>query len=459
MASPLKILFALRDAEPLHYVHLINAVASRGHIIRVLYDKKWTQPSELEKLRRETKHSTHHIEYRASFQRKGASRVILFYLREILSYRRYLLHPEQSVYYRDRWKGYLPSCVQRIFSHVFAERMLMSSVAGWIGRMIEHMISPVRLICDDIKAFAPDVVFASPLTLRFSSSEVEYLKAALRLNIPTIASVLTWDNLTTKGIMHIFPDRLLAWNEVQAKEAVDHQCLPAERVRITGAVMFDDWIMHLTPSMSREAFCCAHGLNPEYPIVVYLGSSANMAADETWILDKLRHAFNTSDDLRMRRMQIIVRPHPANYRIYETLKAEGVTVIPKQGSLRDTPEAVQLFYNTMHYSEAAVEGANTTAIIESVIAGKPAIAFVTEEYKKTQMDTKHFNQLVSEGALYLPHTAETVVQTVSEMMKGNDTLIEHRKAFVKKYIRPLGEKRMAAEVIADEIEEMAHGEK
>jgi len=450
----LRILFALRDAEVFHYKHILLTLAKRGHRIRIVYDKRWSNAHALEKLQDCLKEFPR-IEYGVAKTRTGISRDILFHVRELLSFRRYVVVRGQSSYYRDRWFGYLPKTAQRIFARPWMESLLSMRMTGFFLKSIESVIPPVRRIMADIREFNPDVLFASPVTLRFSSSEVEYLKAAIRMHIPSVVSVLTWDNLTTKGLMHVFPDRLLVWNEVQASEAVVHQFFPKERIRITGSTLFDDWILHCSPSDAREEFCRAHGLRPEDPIITYLGSSSHMASDETWIIAQLRSAFDGSENQRTGRMQIIVRPHPAHYHIYEKINLRDVVAVPAKGSLRDTEGALQLFYNTLYHSEAAIEGANTTAIIEAIIAKKPAIAYVSDEYKKTQMDTKHFNQLVSEGALYLASTAQEVVRIVGDIMRGNDTRICERENFVKKYIRPLGENRLAAECIADEIERMA----
>ena len=457
-SKKLKILFALRDAEPFHYKHILLACRKRGHHVRMVYDKQWTNQDEFARLK-ESLVDFPDIEYCVAKQRTGFSRLFLFYVRELLSFRRYAIVKGQSLYYKDRWRGYLPKTIQYLLSLPGVEGLLGTGVAGMFLKSIERIMPPVNEICDDIRSYKPDVLFASPLDLRFSSAEVEYLKAAARMEIPSVGSILTWDNMTTKGLMHIFPDRLLAWNEVQKEEAVVFQFFPRERIRITGATLFDDWIIHLTPSTTRAEFCSMHGLQREDPIVLYLGSSANMATNESWVVSELREALDRSGDSKLARTQIIIRPHPGNNHIYDKIAGTNIAIIPKIGRLRVTEEELKLFYDTVYHSVAAIEGANTTAIIESIIAGKPAIAFITEEYKKTQMETKHFNQLVNEEALYLAHSPDEFIRILGDMINDHDEKKEKRNAFVKKYIRPLGMDRLAAEHIADEIEDVAFYQK
>lgn len=45
----------------------------------------------------------------------------------------------------------------------------------------------------------------SPVNMRFSE-ELDYLKAARELGIPTHLAVYSWDNLSTQGLIHMTPD-------------------------------------------------------------------------------------------------------------------------------------------------------------------------------------------------------------------------------------------------------------
>jgi hypothetical protein len=56
-----------------------------------------------------------------------------------------------------------------------------------------------------LEAYRPDVVVASPFIFP-ASKELEYIKAAKALSIPTVGAVLSWDNLTSKGTFHVIPD-------------------------------------------------------------------------------------------------------------------------------------------------------------------------------------------------------------------------------------------------------------
>src|SRR5207248_10861148 len=109
--------------------------------------------------------------------------------------------------------------------------------------------------------------------------QTDTVKAARKLGIPVALAVASWDHLTTKGLVKAPPDRAFVWNEFQVREAVDLHGLPADRVVVTGAQLFDPWFDR-RPSMTREEFLARVGLDPAAPYVLYVGSSRNIAPAE-----------------------------------------------------------------------------------------------------------------------------------------------------------------------------------
>ena len=194
--------------------------------------------------------------------------------------------------------------------------------------------------------------------------------------------------------------------------------------------------------------------------MVYLGSSANIAKDETWLVLELREALNKSPDELLRNAKLVVRPHPANCKVYEKIdgssEAHGIFIFPKTGALPNDQDSRKLLYNTLYHS-AAVVGINTSAMIESVIVGKPVVSYLTDEYRKTQAEAQHFQQLLAENVLEVVKTPEEFVEVAGKLIAGKDTHKKEREAFVKKFIRPLGFEKLAGEAAADEIEKMIYG--
>ncbi len=135
----------------------------------------------------------------------------------------------------------------------------------------EEVLPAQSAAIEGISANAPDIVLLTPL-IDIGSSQVEYVKACRALRIPIVHCVASWDNLTNKGLIKALPDRVFVWNEAQKREAVELHDVPAERVVVTGAQLFDRWF-EWRPSRDRQSFCAELGLDAAKPILLYTASS------------------------------------------------------------------------------------------------------------------------------------------------------------------------------------------
>ena len=53
------------------------------------------------------------------------------------------------------------------------------------------------------------------------SSQIDYLRAARELGVPTALCVWSWDHLSSKALIRECPERVFVWNETQKREAVE----------------------------------------------------------------------------------------------------------------------------------------------------------------------------------------------------------------------------------------------
>lgn len=468
----MNILFVFRSIRPFHYHQTtLEALCARGHRVCALFDYEWSKSKTgvleiVEAFKQRVPGFTYG--WAVNIRQRGSTKGpytasasygqrLLFSTREILSYRNYLFMPAQSLFYKERWRKYMPRWIRFLSKKTgLIDAALETRSAGKLLRFFEKIILPSAAISADLKKYMPSVVVVSPGNMRHSSAELEYLKAARALGIPTALQVLSWDNLTTKGTFHVMPDRVLCWNEVQQSEAEIFHNVPKEKIRLTGAPVFDGWFTKLNPSITREEFCGQYGLAAGDPILLYLGSSVNIAPDERWLIQEFRRMLDGADDPRIRKIQLVVRPHPGNFHVYQNFDSEKIRVIPKGSTLKILPtthDALQLFYDTLHYAIATI-GINTSGMIDAIIADCPGMAYLADRYKTTQEEAQHFQQLVAEDALVLVKTPQEFIEYMHRLLEGEDTHKARRRAFVEKFIRPRGLDRPAGEVAADEIEKL-----
>jgi hypothetical protein len=324
-----------------------------------------------------------------------------------------------------------------------------------IAARLEEAIPTSKEVDSYLRELAPDVVVATG-TFRHVSTEVEFLKSARRLGIPGGVSVASWDNLTNKGSLKYAPDRVFVWNEIQAEEAVELHGIPRERVRTTGAHVFDEWFER-RPSRTREELLAQVELDPAEPYLVYLCSSRNIARPtEIEFVGQWIEALRSSSDERLRRINVVVRPHPnadLQWRDVE-LGFENAVVWPATGVHPIAEQARADFFDTLAHS-AAVVGINTTAMIEAAILGKSVLTVLVSDF--AQVTTLHFHNLLTEngGFLHVAANLDEHADQLGRVLDEDAVGAERRRRFVESFVRPGGLDRPAAPIAAAAIEELA----
>ena len=438
---------------------MIKHLCAGGHRVEVFFDLGWSQgPSR--KALEEALEKTPGLTDGYFPRRKDFWRPFIFSAREILSYSSYLSREGQSDFYLYRWEQYLPRLIQwavklRQFREFLATQQTQSCL-----RAFEKRVPPDATIIRWLKENHPEVVVASPVNMRFSE-EVEYIKAAKEMGIPTVIPVLSWDNPTTKGLFHIIPDLILVWNQTQSEEVARIHRAPHEKILITGAPFFDKWFQPWQAVTSRESFCRKVGLDPAKPFVVYLGSSANVAQDETWLVRELVQHLRKSPSTEVRELQVLIRPHPSNARVHQRLSEEGILVWPRppfefEFAVPQTESAVKDFYCTLKYSLAAL-GLNTSGMIDAVVVDKPCIAILAERYNSTQLQSAHFKTLLDADVFEIVRSSEESVERITTLLKGVDPKRKNRRDFLHNFVRPRGLERPAGQVACQAIELVSAG--
>jgi hypothetical protein len=319
-------------------------------------------------------------------------------------------------------------------------------------KRIETLVPPDPGIVRWLEIYRPDVVVASPFIFP-SSKELEYVKAAKALSIPTVGVVLSWDNLTSKGTFHLIPDLVLVWNASLAQEAVALHDVPLNRIAITGAPPFDFWF-EMGPSVDRVAFCDRLGLDPESPFVLYLCSSPFIARDETSFVKRLADALNERTERR--EIGLLVRPHPTNAAIWGGFKDDRMIIWPRGGEYVDVPQTRQNYYDSIYYS-SAVMGVNTSAMVETTILDKPCLTVMNEHYRATQTGVGHFRHLTDAGFMEVATSFKEASENLARIISGRDEKRSERRRFVEEFIRPLGIEKPASEVMATLIAAVGSG--
>lgn len=382
-------------------------------------------------------------------------------LRGVIDYLRYLEGMFVGAsYLRRRAERYLPAGF-RFLTRIrrLPSSFITAAIAG--ARLIERAMPPARGAREFVEAFRPDVLFVTPLLAPgvIGANQTELVKAGRSLGIPVVVGVASWDHLTSKGLVRVVPDALLVWNEMQRNEAVRLHRIPASRVLVTGAQLFDHWFEPVSHDSIR-AFRRTLGIDETRRVLLIVGSSPKMAPRESEVMFVRRWlaAVRSSSQTEVREAFVVVRPHPGNTAPWldVDLDDDGATIVPRtyeQFPLSD--QDVELFRCSLAASSAVI-GINTTAMIEAAILRRPVLTVHDAAFDHSQRQTLHFAYLEKDTggfAISAGSLTEHVAQLEHLMRHGVDLTGQDR--FVERFVRPLGIERSATLHVCDAIEAVA----
>jgi hypothetical protein len=453
-----KILFSMRHSGALrNFSSTIAELAARGHQVHLAFmvPEKGGDPRLIEQL---TAHPNVTAEGTPPVKRP-APRPWLALARSVRNGRDYVRFRTpafaSATALRERAGTKVPGPFRTVMDLPLVRSPRGTGMVAAAIAAIERTIPPDADVLAYLQQQRPDVLLVSPL-IDLTSDQGEYVKAARALGIPTAMCLHSWDNLTTKGLIGVQPDRVFVWNEPLKREAVDmHGCAPGQ-VEVTGAPVYDQWFDR-QPSLTRDAFCATVGLPSGRPFLLYLCSSPFISRGEEVVVKQWLAALRAAADPRLRDIGVLVRPHPRNkLEVWSNLdlRAFGnVVVWPTSGSNPVDADTRNGYFNSLFHAAACI-GINTSAQIEAAIVGRPVFTFRVPQYAATQEGTLHFHYLLAEngGPVRVAETLDAHVASLAQALDGGEGEARRLRAFVETFVRPCGLDRPATGQLANAIE-------
>jgi hypothetical protein len=170
------------------------------------------------------------------------------------------------------------------------------------------------------------IISSSPLDIR-ENMIVNFL------NIPSVAMVISWDNLTSKGIINANYDCVLVWNQFMADEYCRFYSMsetPAQKVCITGIPRFDIYFRDQHDENSDAKFRKEFQIGANQKIVLFATSASKHFRDQSLLVDDL-NAFTKA----YQNVIVIVKCHPGDHPGYYAayIKEKNLRIWPAA----DTP--------------------------------------------------------------------------------------------------------------------------
>jgi hypothetical protein len=341
---------------------------------------------------------------------------------------------------RERAAKKAPAWAKRLGKLRYLQTPSGLAKAMAVFRAAEAALPVSPEISDLIDETKPDLVMVTPL-VGLGSAQADVIKAARKRGIPSVLGVASWDNLTNKGVIRAFPDRILVWNEAQQDEAEELHGMPRREVVVCGAWTYDHWF-GWQAGCPKEDFVRSVGLDPARPYLLYVCSSPFIAPEETGFVRRWIAALRKSKDPLLRDIGVLVRPHPQNaeqWQDEDLADFPNAVVWPRAGANPIDQSARDDYFRSLKFSSGIV-GINTSALIEAAIISRPVFTIKDAEFATTQDGTLHFHHLtsVNGGLLHVASNFDEHLAQVAAALAKPDGMAAKSRSFVEAFVRPFG---------------------
>lgn len=295
-----------------------------------------------------------------------------------------------------------------------------------------------------LKKLNPSLIVSTGL---FQFEQPAVFAAAKRLGIPTLAYILSWDNVTTKNRMVFDYDGYVVWSEQTKKELLKYYPSSESKPIFTvGAPQFDVFFQKKF-YQTREEFCREQKLNPGLPIIVYALGSPNFLQEHHGA-ERLAERIVKGD---LGKIQMLVRPHPIHdkgklNRIFEKfaprVRLQQTAETEKKSNERtQDEEKIVEWINTFRHA-AVVVNLSSTVSVDAAIFDKPVVNLDfdpqpdksrQELIKEINHKWNHFQPIAESGGVWLVNDFDELVEAILAYLE-NPKLHAEKRRWLAKYV-------------------------
>jgi hypothetical protein len=345
----------------------------------------------------------------------------------------------------DRDRTFLERLRRRTRKHAFLTACAIPGVTERLTRQEEELWATETNVADfqeQVSSLRPDAAFSLTPFLR---NEEMVLRVCEQQAVPLCASILSFDNVTTRGWMAVHFDRYLMWNRYNAAELRRaYSGVSASQVGIVGAPQFDFYW--------KPGFCWDEnywrrelGLPPGRPVILYGGGFYFCAAHEPRFLQQIDEAIERNEIPRD--TVVLFRNHPvdpierwlpilkqAKHTVYDDPSPAGRVTGRTNMRISD----IQRLASCLFHARVHVNVASTMAV-DGAIFDRPQIGPAYDdtpgsrfdETSRDLYDHEHYLPITQSGGLEVVHSRDALTEAVRSGLAHPERLSEGRKRIVQ----------------------------
>ncbi|SDH07319.1 hypothetical protein SAMN04487996_12813 [Dyadobacter soli] len=280
-----------------------------------------------------------------------------------------------KVHEKSTFFHWLFSITQKSPLLIHLSGLLLVVTRNWLIRRTKH---------PGLRGLAADynfqtVISTSPLDLR----ENAIVNSLQMHGIPGISIIISWDNLTSKGVINTQSDRVLVWNNQMASEYHRFYAIFGDNavVRIAGIPRFD--IYRRPPAQSLHFNNISKTDRPSRLILFSTGAIKHHSCQNYIIRDLLEYTENRPD------ITILIRCHPGDdARRYDCFRGiKNLHFFQPFGKSRIPPvDYLEILHSQLSRCDVCLQVASTM-LLDAAAANKPCISIAYDA--RPEVDYAH----------------------------------------------------------------------
>ena len=297
-----------------------------------------------------------------------------------------------------------------------------------------------------LKNYQPDYVVITPLIFDIFLKQNEIIKACKKLKISSTFVIRSWDNLSNKSTMNIFPNNIITWNSFQREELQNLHENNFSKTHEIGASLYEYLYQYNQQKQKTEINSLFEDKNmTNENLVVYLGSSPQIVEDDLSYFCDLVAKLKFQNFFK--KYKLLYRPHPLiknlnkyNYsnEIRQLINENKLIIFPDSENFKEHILDKQLLCDTIRNSRALL-GVNTSVMIEANFFNK--VTIIPPEMKLTSdnglfNDTYHSKYLTSKelgGTSIQSKNIQNLIELIDSL--GNEDNKLHYQILCKNFTK------------------------
>ncbi|HKV49586.1 MAG TPA: hypothetical protein VJO52_00155 [Gemmatimonadaceae bacterium] len=351
-------------------------------------------------------------------------------------------YPLYRTWYERRWthaQRTRAACIEAL--GMVAQVPAVFDAARGLSERQYRRARDLRHAREQLERIQPDVLWS---TFCVTPLEYPYYLAARDLGIPVVTSILSFDNLTSRGVIPDY-DHYLVWHEKMRDQLIRlYPRTRPEQVTITGTTQFD---FHRTPAYvwTREETLRRLGVPAGARYVLYAGSHVGLAPAEPELVRGIAQHMHDTPELRD--LWTVVRIHPLETRdrwrpVTDVFPNVVVctaweTAPDADGWTLSHPDDQAMLVSSLTHAVACVNVASTISL-DAAILDRPVLGIdfsdeptAPQDVMYQEYEAEHYRPLVQLGGLRLAHSwgeLMTLIQTALDCPRMDS---ERRAAVVR----------------------------